>query len=80
MYESAKNELKENNNGFVYLFDVNIIGWIFFKTWTYHKLPPLVLNGLPTVTLLIRYIELQTVNPLISLLKIFCFQYNFALS
>ena len=25
MYESAKNELKENNNGFVYLFDVNII-------------------------------------------------------
>ena len=31
MYESAKNELKENNNGFGYLFDVNI-SWIFFKT------------------------------------------------
>ena len=31
LYESAKNELKENNNGFGYLFDVNI-SWIFFKT------------------------------------------------
>ena len=26
-----KNELKENNNSFGYLFDVNI-SWIFFKT------------------------------------------------
>ena len=50
-YESAKNELKENNNAFGYLFDVNI-SWIFFKTWTYHKLPPLLLNGLPTSDIL----------------------------
>ena len=26
-----KNELKEDNNGFGYLFDVNI-SWIYFKT------------------------------------------------
>ena len=31
VYESAKNELKENNNGLGYLFDVDI-SWIFFKT------------------------------------------------
>ena len=30
-YESAENELKENNNSFGYLFDVNS-SWIFFKT------------------------------------------------
>ena len=61
VYESAKNEFKEDNNGLGYLFDVNI-SWIFFKTWTWHKLPPLLLNGLPTGTKLIRYIELQTVK------------------
>ena len=66
MYESAKNELKENNNGFGYLFVSQA------------ATPPA--KWIPTVTLLIRYIELQTVNPLISLLKIFCFQYSFALS
>ena len=31
VYESAENELKENNNGFGYLFDLKI-SWIFFKT------------------------------------------------
>ena len=31
MYESVENELKEDNNGFGYLIDVNI-SWIFFKT------------------------------------------------
>ena len=30
VHESAKNELKEDNNGFGYLFDV-IINWIFYK-------------------------------------------------
>ena len=53
MYESAENELKENNNGFGYLFDVKI-SWIFFQNMNVNKLPPLLLNGLPTVTLLTR--------------------------
>ena len=54
MYESAENELKENNKGFCYLFDVKI-SWIFFQNMNVIKLPPLLLNGLPTGTLLIRY-------------------------
>ena len=33
VYESAENELNENNKGFGYLSDVNI-SFIFFKTWT----------------------------------------------
>ena len=62
MYESAENGLKENNNVFSYLFDVKF-SWIFSQNMNVDKLPPLLLNGLPTVTITGKLKTVKLVSP-----------------